>query len=341
MRHAVFVAPGKVEWRETPDLQLQSKAEAIVRPIVVGRCDLDVAYVRGLLPLAAGEPIGHEIIAEIVEIGEAAGKFSPGDRVFVPAQISCGTCGACLAGSTGRCISVPFAASYGMGRDGGYGGGLADLVRVPFATAMLTPLPEGVDPVSLIGAADMAADAWRGIGPSLQGRPAARVLVIGGMPPVIGLYAAGLAVKLGASAVDYVDSDPERIAVASAYGARVLADLGAVEPGAYDIIFVANPSRAALERAFAAAAPGGTITSASPAIDGLLTIDTAQLYYRGVTWTIGRPDCRSAHDGTMHAWSSCGFRPDQVPTQHVEWDDAPDAWASDAMYVAAVRGDAA
>src|SRR5580658_10348024 len=70
VRHAVFVEPGRVEWREAPDLKLQGPRQALVRPLVVGRCDLDVAYVRGLMPMPAGAPIGHEIIGEVVALGE-------------------------------------------------------------------------------------------------------------------------------------------------------------------------------------------------------------------------------------------------------------------------------
>jgi threonine dehydrogenase-like Zn-dependent dehydrogenase len=333
MQHAVFVEPGKVEWRETPDPILQGPGEAIVRPIVVGRCDLDVAYLRGLLPMPSGAPIGHEIIGEVVDAGDDAG-VRPGQRVFVPAQISCGACVNCRRGLTARCQTVPFAASYGMGREGGYGGGLADLVRVPFARAMLTPLPAGADPVALIGAADMGSDAWRAVGPHLAGHPEARVLVLGGMPPVIGLYSAGIAVALGAAAVDYVDADPARSAVAASYGASLR---GAPDGEPYDLIVVAHPTRAALESAFATAAPGATIYSVTPAVDGAAQIETAALYHRGVTWRIGRPDCRHAHDGVMGAWANCGFCADRVPTRVAEWADAPEAWASDALYVAAVR----
>lgn len=335
MRHAVFVEPGKLEWRETPDPVLQGPSEAIVRPLVVGRCDLDVAFVKGLMPMAAGSPIGHEMIGEVVALGERAGAFSLGQRVFVPAQISCGACINCRRGLTGRCEAVPFAASYGMGREGGFGGGLADLVRVPFAAAMLTPVPAGVDPVGLIGLADMAPDAWRAVAPHLGRHPQARVLVLGGMPPVIGLYAAGLAVALGAPVVDYLDADPRRAAVARDYGARLLDGAASDEP--YDLIIVANPTRAALEEAFRLAAPGGTIFSVTPAVDGAPELDTRSLYHRGVTWSIGRPDCRHGHDGTLSAWANCGFCADLVPTRRVSWDEAPEAWASDALYVAAVR----
>lgn len=336
MRHAVFVGPGKVVWREAPDPVIQGAGEAIVRPLVVGRCDLDVAYVRGLLPMPPGAPIGHEIIGEITAVGEGVSEARIGQRVFVPAQISCGTCKPCRWGMTGRCASVPFAASYGMGREGGFGGGLADLVRVPFAEAMLTPLPAGVDPKALIGAADMATDAWRAVGPHVRARPGARVLVLGGMPPVIGLYCVGIATALSAEAA-YVDGDAARRDVAVGFGAcEADAELAAIE-GVFDIVVVANPRVAALEAAFARVAPGGIITSVTPAIDGAATLATAELYHRGVSWTIGRPDCRHGHDGAISAWGLEGFRPDLVPTRYVGWDEAPDAWSSDALYVAAVR----
>jgi threonine dehydrogenase-like Zn-dependent dehydrogenase len=336
MRTAVFVRPGLVEWREALEPRIQGRGEAIVRPIVVGRCDLDVAFVRGLLPLASGEPIGHEIIGEVVEVSEDVTGFAPGDRVFVSAQISCGKCARCRDGRTGRCSNVPFAASYGMGRDGGFGGGLADLVRVPFAAAMVTPVPEGTDPVRIIGLADMAADAWRGIGPHLKQMPGASVLVIGGMPAVIGLYAVGIAAGAGACRVAYVDDDHERCAIANSYGAKLLST-DEIAPLTYDIVFVANPGGHALALAFASAAPGGVIVSASPTHGGPPIIDTADLYRRGLTWTIGRPDCAASHCELMDAWANGGFDPGRVPVSDVDWDSAPEAWGSDELYVTAVR----
>ena len=221
-----------------------------------------------------------------------------------------------------------------MGRAGGFGGGLADLVRVPFADSMLTPVPAAANPVALIGAADMATEAWRAVGPPLQQNPSAKVLVFGGSAPVIGLYSVALAKCLGAD-VCYIDDDNERAAIAASYGARP--SQGA-DGETYDVIVVANSSREKLEHAFDAVAPGGIITSVVPVRDGHPKIDSRSLYHRGVTWSIGRPDCRHAHDGTLSAWANCGFCPDRVPTLRVDWADAPAAWNSDAIYVAAVRG---
>lgn len=336
MRHAVFVKPGLVEWREAPDPRLQSDLEALVRPIVVGRCDLDVAFVRGLMPMASGSPLGHEIIAEVLSVGDKVMRARPGQKVFVPAQVSCGVCGNCRRGLTGRCTAVPFAASYGMGRDGEYGGGLADIIRVPFADAMLTPVPAHTDPIKLIGLADMATDAWRAVAPSLSRQPDARVAVLGGDAQVIGIYSAGLAVALGASAVRYIDHDPRRRTVAASYGAEVAADCDA-ESRPFDVVIVANGAATALMKAFDLAAPGGNVVSVTPCFADQPTIDTRALYHRGVNWTIGRPDCRHGHDGALSTWANCGFCPDRVPTLEVSWDDAPDAWSAGELYVAAVR----
>lgn len=75
MRQLTFVEPGKVEWREVPTPRLQSALDALVRPVVLGRCDLDVGFVRGLAPMRPGEPIGHEMIGEVVDIGDASARY--------------------------------------------------------------------------------------------------------------------------------------------------------------------------------------------------------------------------------------------------------------------------
>lgn len=336
MKHAVFVEPGKVEWRETADAVLQGDGEAIIMPLVVGRCDLDVAYVKGIMPMPSGAPIGHEIIGEIVDAGDDAGRWQIGQRVFVSAQISCGDCKNCRRGLTGRCLNVPFGASYGMGREGGFGGGLADLVRVPFARAMLTSVPDGVDPASLIGLADMGADSWRTVAEELEKHPEARVLVLGGMPPVIGLYAAGIATALKAE-VTYVDGNTERRQIATRYGAKATASIQDIPANQFDIVVVANPAGDCLTTAFDRIAPGGLITSVTPTLQTIDAIDTRSLYNRGIRWAIGRPDCRHCHDGIMNVWANQGFCPNQVPTTQVPWDDAPEAWSMDALYVAAIR----
>ena len=114
-----------------------------------------------------GHGVGHEGIAEVVAVGDAVRGVRAGDRVVVPFQISCGQCRECRRGVTGSCGSVPLMAMYGMaplaGLDGG--GFMADLVLVPYADAMLLPVPGTVDPFAIASLSDNIPDAWRTVGP--------------------------------------------------------------------------------------------------------------------------------------------------------------------------------
>lgn len=337
MRSLVFLAPGLLEWRETADARIMGAGEAVVRPIVIGRCDLDIGYVRGLVAMAKGTPIGHEIIGQVIDVGDGVAQFAPGDLVVVPAQISCGSCRNCRRGFTGRCQSVPFAASYGMGRAGDFGGGAADLVRVPFADAMLVTLPPGADPVDWIGFTDMAQDGYRTVGPQLIERPGARVLVIGGLPSVIGIYAAGLAVACGAGAVDFYDDDPVRLAEAAKYGATPIRR-GEEEPdGLYEIVVDSAITPGALIEAFRFAEPEGIITSVGIHFGETAAAPFMDSYHKGVTYRTGRPNCRQHMETVRDLCCSGVFEPQRVTTTLFDFEDAPAAWSDDALRTACFR----
>lgn len=337
MRQLCFIKPGQLEWREVPDAKVQSGVEAVVRPLVIGRCDLDVAFVQGLIPMASGQPIGHEVIGEVIDIGDGVTRFKPGDLVVLPSQISCGTCRNCRRGFTGRCESVPFGASYGMGRDGGFGCGSADLVRVPFADAMMFPLPKGGEPVDWIGFTDMALDGYRCVGPQLKERPGARVLVIGGQPAVIGIYAAGIAVSLGAGAVDFYDHDEERLAEAAKFGARSI-KRGEAEPeGLYEIVVDSSVEATALIEAFRFTEPEGHVTSCSVHLGELTGAPFMEAYHKGIHFRTGRPNCRSQMEDVAALCCSGHFKPQLIKPKIYDFDDAPEAWADSALRVAATR----
>jgi alcohol dehydrogenase len=333
----VFLAPGQLEWREVPEPRIQGSEEAIVRPLVMGRCDLDVLYLKGRLPLAAGEPIGHEIIGEIVDLGDDAAKtLSLGQRVIVPAQISCGRCETCRSGFTGRCTAVPFGASYGMGRAGAFGGGVSDLVRVPFAKAMLVPLPANATPAAMIGLADMATDAWRAVGPQLAERPGSSVLVMGGMTPVIGIFAAGLARALGAGHIAYVDATPEHREAARAYGAETFAHIEEIDGRNFEIVVDAAGDGDALLTAISCCAPQARLTSVAPPFMSP-QLPLFEMYLKGVTYDVGRPNCRTGHGPALQCWAAHGFEPQRIEPKYFPYADAIAAWINPAIYVAVER----
>src|SRR5262249_34975605 len=156
MEQLTFVESERLEWRDVPAPRLESDAAALVRPLAVTTCDLDHAIVRGRVPLPGPFPLGHEFVAEVTDVGDAVESVRPGDRVVVPFQISCGRCGRCRKGLTSSCESAPVRAAYGLGPIGGleWGGALAEVVRVPFADALLQPLPPAGAPSALARAPD-------------------------------------------------------------------------------------------------------------------------------------------------------------------------------------------
>ncbi len=329
MRQLTFVAPGKVEWREATEPRIGGDGEALVRPLVLGRCDLDVGFVRGKAPMNSGEPIGHEMIGEIVDLGSGASGLQIGQRVIVPSQISCGACRNCRRGFTGRCQSVPFGAGYGMGREGGYGCAASDLVRIPYAGAMLVPLPAAFDPIAMIGAADMAADSWRAVAPQLSARPGASVLIMGGAASVIGIYAAGLAVSLGAGLVDYADNDEDRLRQAAAYGANPIRRPADLERQ-YEIVVDADGEADTIVQAIRATEPEGLFTSVTIHMRPLTGLPLIEMYFKGISLHTGRANVRAALTPLLDHCAHGGFRPDLVETKLYDFDDAPYAWLDDA-----------
>jgi threonine dehydrogenase-like Zn-dependent dehydrogenase len=336
MRHLVIESPGRLAWRETRRPTLQSGLDAIVRPIVVGRCDLDFGFVRGLAPIGSGEPLGHECIAEVVEIGAHVATVCPGMRVVLAAQISCGVCRQCRNGSTGRCESVPFGASFGMGRAGNYGGALADYVRVPFADAMLVPISNACNPVDLIGAADMALDAWRAVGAPLLQRPGCGVLVTGGLAKVIGLYAVGLALALGAGRVVFCGADPQQRRCAEDLGAEATPEL-ARDHGRFDIIVDACGDLTALPAMFNAAAPEAIVTSVV-VYEREFVLPQRELYFKGITYRTGRPNVRPAMEHVLALCHSGVFQPRRVEAKVFAFEDAIEAWLAPELRPVVARG---
>ncbi|WP_420559780.1 alcohol dehydrogenase catalytic domain-containing protein [Tepidicaulis sp.] len=336
MRQLVFAGDGKVEWREVPDARLTHDGGAIVRPLALGRCDLDAGFVHGLVPMAPGEAIGHEMIGEIVELGDQVKGFREGQKVFVTAQIFCGICTNCKRGYTGRCESVPFGASFGMGREGGFGSSAGDLVYVPYAGAMMVPLPAGADPLELIGVADMALDSWRAVGPHLKARPGASVLVAGGLASVIGIYAAGIAKAMGAGQVDYWDENPARGAEAAKYGARVITQPDALAEG-YSIVVDASGDAQMLVTAIRYAEPEAIVTSVCMQLSEMTALPQREMYHKGITYVTGRPNLRPAFEDVLTCCRAHGFRPELVTTEVYDFDAAPEAWMDVSMRSAAHR----
>jgi len=325
-----------VRWSEAPAPRLQGDGEALVRPLAVAMCDLDAAWLAGLIPFERPFPLGHECTGEVIEVGDAVRTVAPGDVVVVPFQISCGRCAACTAGHSGSCRSVPRGSAYGMEPLGGpWGGALADVLRVPFADAMLVPLAEGLDPVAVASVADNVPDGYRAVAGPLADMPAAEVLVVGGWARSVGLYAAACAVALGAQRVVYADADPERLERAALLGAEPIAvavgDDGALlwpdKLGRFPVTVDASGHHGGLHAALRSTAPDGRCTSVAIYFEPATPLPLLEMYTRGCTLHTGRCHARALIPDVLALVSSGRLDPSLVTSAVVGFDDAETALA--------------
>ena len=325
MQQLVLTRPGEVGWQEVADPELEDDGDVIVRPLAVAACDIDHPMIQGVIEPPMPIALGHEFVAQVTSTGSEVQDFSTGDTVVVPFQVSCGRCDRCQAHQPQGCRAVPTPSMYGFGQVGGdWGGALSDAVRVPFADQMLLALPDGVDPVEVASAGDNIADAWRTVAIPLRERPAAPVLIFGGDFPSIGLYAVQIAKALGSEGVTYLDSSPERLAVAERLGAD------AVE-GRFDryrrhpIVVDASGSKPGLASALRSVEPGGVCTTVSVFFEDQTPLPLAELYPYGVQLRTGMAQPRVALPEVLDLVAGGHIRPGQVTSRVVGWDEAPAA----------------
>jgi alcohol dehydrogenase len=344
MRRLLLEGPGNVRWDETDDPPPPSKDSALVQPVAVATCDIDVAILRGRYPTpGAPYPLGHEGIGTVVAVGAEVRSVTVGDLVVIPFQISCGHCDSCRRERTGNCRSQPRMSTYGLGNMGGYGWGgfLADWVQVPHADAMLVPVPGGLDPVMIASCSDNLPDAWRSVGPHLEREPGIDVLVMGGDagPAAIGLYASGIAVAMGAGRVVYHDHDPARLSIAATLGAECTEGRPPRKLGAFPVAVDATGSDDGLRCAINSTASDGICTSVSVYLSDP-TLPLLAMYSRCCTFHTGRAHVRPAIPAVLDLVTG-GFDPSAVTSMVVPWDDAVEALSDPPLKLVITRGDPA
>ena len=328
MRALVFRGPMALTWEEVETPKLVEPRDALVRPIAVARCDLDPAIALGLYPMPAPFVMGHEMVGEVVAVGDAISNVRLGDKVIVPFQLSCMTCAPCLRGHTNACVNVPSGTAFGLGPHGGIdlGGALAELVRVPWADVMLIPLPEGMDPVAAAGIPDNVSDGYRCVAAPLAERPGAPVLVVGGLAPSVGLYAVMAALALGAERVVYVDDDAARLELAAAAGAEVVNakdqwdSLKLAER--FPIVVDANVLDPGRNFALRSVEPCGVCTSVSGGASSRSNLPLQSMYLKGVRYEIGRVHACATARPVLDLVSSGALDPARIINKVVPFSEA-------------------
>jgi threonine dehydrogenase-like Zn-dependent dehydrogenase len=373
-KELTFIKKMKLEWREkaAPDLQLPD--DVIVRPLVASRCDGDSMFLHhnfsaamrlgvnvhyldrkvldvfGKIPFSSTFCVGHECIGEVVEVGSNVNEFRKGQVVIVPWAVSCGTCAVCNSGLFSNCnvtTSHHPVSAYGFGEStGGWGGTVCDLLRVPYADKMLIHLPPDLNPVHCSSLSDNIADAWRAVGPQLNRNPNVPVLVMGGAAKSIGLYAAAIAVAMGASQVDYIDTLDARLDIAGKVGANPikldrnmsLKKLATtLLSKGYPITVDASGSSEKLEFAIRSLSAGGTCTGTAFYVRKSTPLPLWDMYLKSANVHIGLSHPRRDIEAVIPLIQSKKFKPEQITTVTANWDDAPQAYLEQTTKLVLVR----
>ena len=224
---------GKKDMRveNVPDPKILNRRDAIVRITSTAICGSDLHLYNGFVPtLKRGDILGHEFMGEVVEVGPDVNNLSIGDRVVVPFPIACGNCGPCNAGAFSLCEnSNPNAwiAEKMMGHSpsgifgythmmGGFAGGQAEYVRVPFADVGPLKVPEGMPDEQVLFLSDIFPTGY--MGAEMCDIRGGETIAVWGCGPV-GLFAVASAKLLGAERIIAIDRFPERLAKAEQAGA--------------------------------------------------------------------------------------------------------------------------
>src|SRR5437867_2926484 len=236
-RCVVYEGPGtvSVENIDYPKLELppgvpglNRKAEhgVILKIVATNICGSDQHMVRGRTTAPKGQTLGHEITGEVIELGRDVEFIEKGDLVSVPFNIACGRCRMCKAGNTGVCLNVNPArpgAAYGYVDMGGWVGGQAEYVMVPYADFNLLKFPDKDQAMAKIKDLTMLSDifptGFHGAFTAGAG-PGSTVYVAGAGP--VGLAAAHSAQFLGAAVVIVGDMIKERLKQAESFGCRIV-----------------------------------------------------------------------------------------------------------------------
>jgi threonine dehydrogenase-like Zn-dependent dehydrogenase len=248
-----------VVWHGREDLRVDTVADptieeptdAVVRVTSTAICGSDLHLYRGLVPgMKEGDIVGHEPMGVVEAVGAEVDHISPGDRVVVPFNISCGRCPSCRRGFQSQCETTQNRTVRRGGSlfgythlYGGVAGGQAEYLRVPQAHYGPIKVPDGPADERFLLLSDVLPTAWQGV--DYAEVPPEGTVAVFGLGPV-GQMAARIARHRGAGRVIGIDHVGERLAMAARYGIETVdasevddlsdAVLGLTEGGADSVI---------------------------------------------------------------------------------------------------------
>ena len=258
MRVTTIHAPGDIRLEDRPAPEISAPTDAIVKVVASCICGSDLWPYRGENPIEAGDPIGHEIVGVVEDVGTAVKSFKPGDFVIAPFCHCDNTCPHCAAGMTSACQNQGFTI-----------GGQAEYARVNQAEGSLVStdgMPDTEMIPSLLALSDVMATGWHAAVSSGVRRGSTAVVVGDGAVGLCGVLAAS---QMGAERVIAMSRHEPRQKIATEFGATdVVAERG--EEGEARILELTDGvgadsvlecvgTNAAMDTAFKIARPGSTV----------------------------------------------------------------------------------
>lgn len=220
-----------IRYDTVPDPSIEDPRDAIVKVSSCAICGSDLHLYDHYIPgMESGDVMGHEFMGEVVEVGADVHRLRPGDRVVVPFTIFCGECEQCLRGNYSVCersnrnrelgdkaFGHATAGLFGYSHlTGGYAGGQAEYVRVPFADTTHIKVPDSLSDEQVLFLGDIFPTGWQAV-VQCDVQSGDTVAIWGAGP--VGQFCVRSAVLLGARQVICIDRVPERLSMAEAGGA--------------------------------------------------------------------------------------------------------------------------
>ena len=235
MRALAWHGRHDVRMDTVPDPEIVNPRDAIIRVTSTAICGSDLHLYDGYIPtMMAGDVLGHEFMGEVVDVGPKS-TLKKGQRVVVPFTIACGGCYHCGKHQYSACenglpaenqdiantlYGTPMSGLFGYSHmTGGYAGGQAEYVRVPFSDVGPIVIPDGVDDDKVLFLSDILPTGWMAA-ENADIEPGDIVAVWGCGP--VGLFAVQSAFLMGADRVIAIDHFPKRLGLAKQFGAETI-----------------------------------------------------------------------------------------------------------------------
>ncbi len=368
MRALCWQGKGNIRCETVPDPEIQDGRDAIIKVTACAICGSDLHLMGGFVPaMKHGDVLGHEAMGEVVEVGKDNSKLKIGDRVVVPFTISCGECRMCKwqlfslcersnpAGDTeAKATGYPTAGLFGYSHNyGGFAGGQAEYMRVPYADVGPIKVPDNVTDEQALFLSDIFPTGYQGA-ENCNIQPGQTILVFGCGP--VGQFAIRSAFMLGAGRVIAVDTVPERLALARAGGAetidykdkhlqKIIKDMtNGMGPDAVieavgmeshgfsgDMMDAAETALTTAERPYAlneailACRPGGIISQVGVFINKV-PIAMGAFVGKALTMRTGQTHVQRYLEPLMQKVASGAFDPSFLITDRIGLEDGPDAY---------------